>query len=148
MSAVVNLVTIIAMLTHAVVGCCSHHHHVACGEHAQRSADGKHAVRACSHSHSGPSAETGCDHDRHGSPELCRPHPDSAICADARCVFVKSSFQPVSLAPVESAVDVAADLASAIASGQALADRALPADSIRLRGSAVAVCAQLQVWAL
>jgi hypothetical protein len=52
------------------------------------------------------------------------------------------------LAPVEAAVDVAADLTACEASQHVLAVRALPASPFRLRDSAAAVCAQLQVWAL
>lgn len=149
MSAVISLLTTIAMLTHAVVGCCGHHcHESACETHAHVDSERDDAAHACSHSDAEHSHEAVCHHDHYSNAKSCVEHGDGEICTDAECVFVKSSLPTLNLAHMQPAVDVAPDFATADGAQQGLATRALPANSLPLRDSVVAVCAQLQVWSL
>lgn len=142
----INLVTTFAMLIHAIVGCCAHHGHDAvCADQYETVVE----QESCGHHHSDSArtVEKCASHD-HGTPESCPANRQGGVCTDAKCSFVKASLQTLGLELGVSVFDVIANLAVIDGLQHSLAIRALPAGSVRLRGSAVLVCAQLQVWAI
>lgn len=145
MRTAVTHITILALLTHAVVGCCWHHDHEGTCEshsHGEFVVD----VEGPTHGHDRSRATHAyAGDDEHHSDCVARCADEhAAACADTQCVFVKSQPQNWVAAPVAATSDAA------------LPTNAVPAASLssyptrthgRLpRDSAVSLCAQLQVW--
>jgi hypothetical protein len=140
---VVTHITILALLTHAVVGCCWHHDHEGTCEthfHGAIVVDAEGAT----HGHDHSNAADVCAGDERHSDCVMACAAEKAACSDAQCVFLKSQPRSWIAAPVATTLDAA------------LPAKVVPAASrssapTRTRGrlprdSAVSLCAQLQVW--
>jgi hypothetical protein len=145
MRTAVTHITILALLTHAVVGCCWHHDHDGTCEshsHGEFVVD----VEGLTHGHDHSGATHACagEDERHSEGTTCCADEHAAACSDAQCVFVKSQPRNWVAAPVAAIFDAALLTNRAPAASRSSAPTRthgrLPRDS------AISLCAQLQVW--
>jgi hypothetical protein len=141
----VTHITILALLTHAVVGCCWHHDHGGtCKRHFHGAVVAD--VEGATHGHDHSDAADVCagDDERHSDCVTACSDEHAAACTDTQCVFVKSQSRIWIAAPVATTWDASLPAnhapAASRSSAPARTHGRLPRDS------AVSLCAQLQVW--
>lgn len=145
MRTAVTHITILALLTHAVVGCCWHHDHGGtCDSHFHGAIVVD--VEGATHGHDHSDAADVCagEDERHSGCIAGCADEHAAACSDAQCVFVKSQPRNWVAAPVATTLD--APLLANLAPAASRSSAPTHTHGRLPRDSAVSLCAQLQVW--